>query len=62
MNRETSTLKAGVDLLIATPGRLIDHLESSKFNFLASAGVFILDECDRLLDMGFAPRFLLLFD
>jgi ATP-dependent RNA helicase RhlE len=55
-------LKSGVDVLIATPGRLIDHLESSQVNILSEVGVFVLDECDRLLDMGFAPRYLLLSD
>jgi ATP-dependent RNA helicase RhlE len=58
MNRETQMLKAGVDLLIATPGRLVDHLETAPINFLSKVSVFILDECDRLLDMGFSKRFI----
>jgi ATP-dependent RNA helicase RhlE len=57
MNRETKMIQSGVDLLIATPGRLIDHLESASNNFLSKVSVFILDECDRLLDMGFSPRY-----
>jgi ATP-dependent RNA helicase RhlE len=59
MKSETKILNSGVDLLIATPGRLIDHLESTNKNLLSKVSVFILDECDRLLDMGFSPRFLI---
>lgn len=55
MNREKQMLKSGCDLLIATPGRLIDHLESTDAALLNAVGAFVLDECDRLLDMGFSP-------
>jgi superfamily II DNA/RNA helicase len=42
-------------LLIATPGRLIDHL-NRKSTDLSQTGILILDEADRMLDMGFAPQ------
>lgn len=57
---EVSRLKKRTDILVATPGRLIDHFESTpgfvdKFNSLQS---FVLDEADQLLDMGFRPALL----
>ncbi len=42
------------DLLIATPGRLLDHMNRNRINF-SELKVFILDEADRMLDMGFFP-------
>jgi ATP-dependent RNA helicase DeaD len=42
-------------LLIATPGRLIDHLNQRSAN-LSKTGILVLDEADRMLDMGFAPQ------
>lgn len=42
-------------IIIATPGRLIDHL-STKPSLLSSIGIVVLDEADRMLDMGFAPQ------
>lgn len=48
-------LKAKPNVIIATPGRLIDHLEQRTFN-LKNIGVLVLDEADRMLDMGFEPQ------
>ncbi len=55
MNRQISALKQGPHIVIATPGRLIDLLGSKKVN-LSHTGILILDEADRMLDMGFAPQ------
>lgn len=49
---QTDALKAGVDILIATPGRLLDLIQQ-KFVHLNSLDIFVLDEADRMLDMGF---------
>lgn len=48
---QTDTLKAGIDILIATPGRLLDLMEQ-KFINLQHIKFFVLDEADRMLDMG----------
>lgn len=49
---QIAKLKAGVDILVATPGRLIDHLSAENIG-LSSVEYTVLDECDRMLDMGF---------
>ncbi len=49
---QVETLRRGVDILIATPGRLLD-LMSQGFVSLAKLQIFVLDEADRMLDMGF---------
>ncbi|KAG7401608.1 hypothetical protein PHYBOEH_000140 [Phytophthora boehmeriae] len=52
------TNPAPIDILIATPGRLVDHLKSNTGSIadrLGQSSVLILDEADRLLDMGFRP-------
>ncbi len=54
MGPQEHALRSGVDIIIATPGRLLDHLKSSYANFDALE-VLVLDEADRMLDMGFLP-------
>ncbi len=49
---QIQTLSRGVDILVATPGRLLDHLEQKTLD-LSQIEILVLDECDRMLDMGF---------
>ncbi len=55
MGPQLSAIRRGVHLIIATPGRLNDHLEQRTIS-LAKVGVLVLDEADRMLDMGFQPQ------
>ncbi len=52
INPQIKQLKHGVDILVATPGRLLDHMEQRTVN-LDQVEILILDEADRMLDMGF---------
>ncbi len=52
MGKQIGLLRQGVDLLVATPGRLLDHKRRGSVKF-DDVEVFILDEADRMLDMGF---------
>lgn len=51
-NPQTTALRSGVDILIATPGRLLDLLQQEELT-LRHIEIFVLDEADRMLDMGF---------
>lgn len=52
-DQEVKSLKMGVDIIIATPGRLISHLSLGNVD-LGKVSFFVLDEADRMLDMGFS--------
>jgi superfamily II DNA/RNA helicase len=54
ISSQTQLLRAGVELLIATPGRLLDHISQKNAN-LSQVQILVLDEADRMLDMGFLP-------
>lgn len=53
-DKQESDLRRGVDIIIGTPGRIIDFNQSGKMSF-QDVGVFVIDEADRLFDMGFLP-------
>jgi len=52
--RQNDSLRSGTDIVVATPGRLLDHLEQGTLK-LDKVEYLVLDEADRMLDMGFAP-------
>ena len=54
MNAQIQQLRRGVEVLVATPGRLLDHVHNKTVMF-NQVSVLILDEADRMLDMGFLP-------
>jgi ATP-dependent RNA helicase RhlE len=54
INPQIDELRRGVDILVATPGRLLDHLQQRTVD-LRQVEILVLDEADRMLDMGFIP-------
>jgi len=54
MRAQTQALQRGTDIVVATPGRLIDHMEHRTVD-LSAVEILTLDEADRMLDMGFLP-------
>jgi ATP-dependent RNA helicase RhlE len=54
MNAQIQELRRGVEILVATPGRLLDHVQNKTVMF-NQVSVLVLDEADRMLDMGFLP-------
>jgi ATP-dependent RNA helicase RhlE len=54
MNAQIDQLRKGVEVLVATPGRLLDHVQNKTVMF-NQVSILVLDEADRMLDMGFLP-------
>jgi|Deesub1362A_J573_1020465.scaffolds.fasta_scaffold02485_6 ATP-dependent RNA helicase RhlE len=54
IGRQQERLQRGVDLVVATPGRLLDHMQRGNVRF-EDLEILVLDEADRMLDMGFLP-------
>jgi superfamily II DNA/RNA helicase len=51
---QTASLRSGIEIVIATPGRLLDHVQQKTIN-LSQVQILVMDEADRMLDMGFLP-------
>lgn len=54
INAQIDAIRSGIEILVATPGRLLDHLQQ-KTLVLTKVEILMLDEADRMLDMGFLP-------
>jgi ATP-dependent RNA helicase RhlE len=54
MDPQITDLRAGVEILVATPGRMLDHVQQKTMR-LSKVEILVLDEADRMLDMGFLP-------
>lgn len=54
MGNQEKSLRQGADIIVATPGRLLDHVERKNISFTALQ-ILVLDEADRMLDVGFLP-------
>src|SRR2546426_9577566 len=54
IKQQLPIVRGGVEILVATPGRLLDHVEQKSL-YLGQVEIFVLDEADRMLDMGFIP-------
>ncbi len=54
INTQIPILKTGIEVLVATPGRLLDHVQNKTLS-LTQVNTLVLDEADRMLDMGFMP-------
>ena len=61
LSAQEKKLKAGIDIIIATPGRLLEHMENGNLK-LSSVEFVVLDEADRMLDMGFITDVLALLE
>lgn len=59
--KQRSELRAGVNIVVATPGRFIDHLQQGNTS-LSRISFVVLDEADRMLDMGFEPQIREVYD
>ena len=57
MDEQVKALRSGVEVLVATPGRLLDHVQQKTVS-LGQVEILVLDEADRMLDMGFMPDIL----
>ena len=55
MSRQMNKIRRKPHIIIATPGRIIDHMEQRNIS-LSNVGILVLDEADRMLDMGFMPQ------